>query len=122
MSNNPPEEAITYITMLSAFQVILNCQSELEGSNYYQGKSKEVINTAINTLSLNNAKNRNKIWKIDEKLAADIMHSIHVIGEQIAQSNPLGLHAITYLTRQGIDLSKIKIVELTDEELKKPLN
>ena len=115
----PSKESITYITMLSAFQVVLNCQLDLKETIYEQDKKTvQKVREAVNMLNLNNSKNRNKIWKADEKQAADLMYAIEVIGKQIALGDGIALSAITQLTRDGFDLSKCKIVEL-DEETKK---
>jgi hypothetical protein len=118
-----PQDAITYVTLLSAFQVVLNCQLELKGTNYDQGKSLNKVREAINLLNLQrvnsgrtNAANRDTIWKNDEKLAADIMYAIEIIGEKIAKDNAKALQLVTMLYRQGIDLDKCKIVEMSDDE------
>jgi hypothetical protein len=118
-----PQDAITYVTLLSAFQVVLNCQLELKGTNYDQGKSLNKVREAINLLNLQrvnsgrtNAANRDTIWKNDEKLAADIMYAIEIIGEKIAKDNAKALQLVTMLYRQGIDLDRCKIVEMSDDE------
>ena len=118
-----PQDAITYVTLLSAFQVVLNCQLELKGTNYDQGKSLNKVREAINLLNLQrvnsgrtNAANRDTIWKNDEKLAADIMYAIEIIGEKIAKDNAKALQLVTMLYRQGVDLDKCKIVEMSDDE------
>jgi len=115
----PSKESITYIIMLSAMQVVLNCQLELEGTVYDQGKVTQKVREAVNMLNLKNASNRNKIWKTDEINAANTMMGIQIIGEQIAKSDGKILHLLTNLTRSGIDLSRCVLKELTDEELKK---
>ncbi len=118
-----PQDAITYVTLLSAFQVVLNCQLELKGTNYDQGKSLNKVREAINSLNLQrvnsgrtNAANRDTIWKNDEVLAADIMYAIEIIGEKIAKDNAKALQLVTMLYRKGIDLDKCKIVEMSDDE------
>jgi len=118
----PSPDAVTYITMLSAFQVVLNCQLELKGTIYDQGQVRVKVREAINVLNLQNAKNRNNIWKIDDLRAASIMRSIQLIGEQIAKTNPIALDFITDLTRQGLDFDRCIVKELTDEELKEYKN
>lgn len=115
--NEVSPESITYIIMLSAMQVVLNCQLELEGTVYDQGKIKEKVREAINMLNLKNSKNRDTIWKTDEINAANTMMGIQIIGEQIAKSDGKILHLLTNLTRSGIDLSRCVLKELTDEEL-----
>jgi hypothetical protein len=116
--DEPSKESITYIIMLSAMQVVLNCQLELEGTLYDQGKVTQKVREAVNMLNLKNAVNRNKIWKTDEINAANTMMGIQIIGEQIAKSDGKILHLLTNLTRSGIDLSRCVLKELTDEELK----
>jgi len=115
--DEPSKESITYIIMLSAMQVVLNCQLELEGTLYDQGKVTQKVREAVNMLNLKNASNRNKIWKTDEINAANTMMGIQIIGEQIAKSDGKILHLLTNLTRSGIDLSRCVLKELTDEEL-----
>jgi len=115
--DEPSKESITYIIMLSAMQVVLNCQLELEGTVYDQGKVTQKVREAVNMLNLKNASNRNKIWKTDEINAANTMMGIQIIGEQIAKSDGKILHLLTNLTRSGIDLSRCVLKELTDEEL-----
>ena len=114
----PSPEAITYVTMLSAFQVVLNCQLELKGTIYDQGNVRIKVREAVNALNIQNSKNRNNIWKIDDLRAGSIMRSIQLIGEQIAKANPIALDFITDLTRQGVDFDRCVIKELTDDELK----
>jgi hypothetical protein len=114
----PSPEAITYVTMLSAFQVVLNCQLELKGTIYDQGQIRVKVREAVNALNIQNSKNRNNIWKIDDLRAGSIMRSIQLIGEQIAKANPIALDFITDLTRQGVDFDRCVIKELTEDELK----
>lgn len=113
----PSKESITYIIMLSAMQVVLNCQLELQSTVYDQGKVTQKVREAVNMLNLKNAVNRNTIWKSDELNAANTMMGIQIIGEQIAKSDGKILHLLTNLTRSGIDLSRCVLKELTDEEL-----
>lgn len=122
--NKIPKEAITYVTLLSAFQVVLNCQMELKGTSYDQGKSLNKVREAVNSLNLTrihngktNAVNRDLIWKNDELLAADIMYAIEIIGERIAKDNAKTLQLISMLYRDGVDLDRCKIIEMTDEEI-----
>jgi hypothetical protein len=66
-------ESITYIIMLSAMQVVLNCQLELQGTVYDQGKAAQKVREAINLMALQNSKNRDLIWKTDDINAAKTM-------------------------------------------------
>jgi hypothetical protein len=117
--SNVSPEAITYVIMLSAMQVVLNCQLELKGTVYDQGKITNKVREAVNMLNLKNSSNRDLIWKTDEINAANTMKGIEIIGEQLAKGDGLVLHLLTNLTRKGIDLSKCVLKELTDEELEK---
>jgi len=119
MSENksPSQESITYITLLSALQVVLNCSLELKGSIYDQGKVKEKLRETINIMTSQNSKNRDHIWKANEVHAANMMYGIQKLGESVAKDDGLLLHFITSLARKGFDISRCKIVELTDEEL-----
>jgi len=117
--NSASPEAITYVVMLSAMQVVLNCQLELKGTVYDQGKITNKVREAVNMLNLKNSSNRDLIWKTDEINAANTMRGIQIIGEQIAKGDGLVLHLLTNLTRKGIDLSRCVLKELTDEELDK---
>lgn len=112
-----PREAITYIIMLTAFQVVLNCQLDLEGTQYLSGKSKIKVREAINILNLEHTKNHRAIWNIDSTKAASLMKGIEIVAESIAKSNGSTLSAITELVRAEFDLSRCKIIELTDEEI-----
>ena len=116
-SDKVSPESITYIIMLSAMQVVLNCQLELQGTVYDQGKAAQKVREAINLMALQNSKNRDLIWKTDDINAAKTMKGIEIIGEQIAKGDGLTLHLITNLTRNGIDLTRCVLKELTDEEL-----
>jgi hypothetical protein len=116
-STEPNKEAVTYIMMLTAFQVVLNCQLELEGTQYLSGKSKIKVREAINILNLEHSKNHRAIWNIDSLKAASLMKGISIIAEAIAKSNGVTLSAISELMRQEFDLSRCKIVELTDDDL-----
>lgn len=113
----PNEDAINYITMLAAFQVVLNCQLELKGTKYDQGKSAVKTREAVNMLNIVNAKNRDRIWNTDPEKAADMMYAIHIIGKQIAEGDGIALNFLTSLTRKGLDLTKCVVKELTDQEL-----
>lgn len=113
------EGSITYIIMLSAFQVVLNCQLELKGTGYDQGVITNKVREAVNMLNLKNSRNRDRIWKVDDKRAADMMYAIENIAKLIAISDGVAINAITHLLRQGLDFSKILVTELSDEELEK---
>lgn len=115
--NSASPEAITYVIMLSAMQVVLNCQLELKNTPYDQGRVANKVREAVNMLNLKNSSNRDLIWKTDEINAANTMRGIEIIGEQIAKGDGIVLHLLTNLTRNGIDLSKCVLKELTDEEL-----
>jgi hypothetical protein len=117
--NNILPETVSYITMLSAMQVVLNCALELEGTIYDQGKVKIKVREAINLLSKQNSKNRDRIWQSDEKKAADLMYAIQKIGEQIAKGDGIALSLITKLSRDGFDLARCVITELSEEEMEK---
>lgn len=116
-SNTVSAESITYIIMLSAMQVVLNCQLELQGTVYDQGKVAQKVREAINMMSLKNSANRDLIWKTDDINAAKTMKGIEIIGSQIAKGDGLILHLITNLTREGVDLSRCMLKELSDKEL-----
>ncbi len=100
-------------------QVVLNCALELEGTIYDQGKVKIKVREAINLLSKQNSKNRDRIWQSDEKKAADLMYAIQKIGEQIAKGDGIALSLITKLSRDGFDLARCVITELSEEEMEK---
>ena len=117
MEHFPTDDAIKYITMLSAFQVVLNCQLDLEKSVYLSGKSKIKVREAINMLNLEHSKNHKAIWNLDSQKAATLMLGVEVLAKEIAESNGVILSVIAQLKRSGFDLSRIKIVELSDEEL-----
>ena len=116
-TNEVSSESITYIIMLSAMQVVLNCQLELQGTVYDQGKAAQKVREAINMMSLKNSSNRDLIWKTDDINAAKTMKGIEIIGSQIAKGDGLILHLITNLTREGVDLSRCVLKELSDKEL-----
>lgn len=117
MENSHTDDAIKYITMLSAFQVVLNCQLDLEKSVYLSGKSKVKVREAVNMLNLEHSKNHRAIWNVDSQKAASLMLGIEVLAKEIAESNGVILSVIAELKRAEFDLSRIKIVELSDEEL-----
>ena len=117
MESFPTDDAIKYITMLSAFQVVLNCQLDLEKSVYLSGKSKVKVREAVNMLNLEHSKNHRAIWNVDSQKAASLMLGIEILAKEIADSNGVILSVIAELKRAGFDLSRIKIVDLSDEEL-----
>ncbi len=100
-------------------QVVLNCSLELQGTIYDQGKVKIKVREAINQMTSQNSKNRDRIWVADEMKAADLMHAIQVIGEQVAKGDGLALSLITKLSRDGFDLARCVVTELSDEEMEK---
>ena len=71
--SKPSPESVTYIIMLAAFQVVLNCQLELEGTVYDQGKIKQKVREAVNMMNLKNTANHKAIWKVDPEKAADMI-------------------------------------------------
>jgi hypothetical protein len=116
-NDKPNDDAIKYITMLTAFQVVLNCQLDLEGSVYLSGKSKQKVREAINMLNLEHSKNHRAIWNIDSQKAASLMLGLEILAKEISESNGVILSVITELKRAKFDLSRIKVVEVSDEEL-----
>lgn len=122
MENFLNEDSIKYITMLTAFQVVLNCQLDLEKSVYLSGKSKVKVREAINMLNLEHSKNHRAIWEIDSQKAASLMMGLEILAKEVAESNGVILSIVTELKRAGFDLSRIKIVELSDEELEELVN
>lgn len=122
MENFLNEDSIKYITMLTAFQVVLNCQLDLEKSVYLSGKSKVKVREAINMLNLEHSKNHRAIWEIDSQKAASLMMGLEILAKEVAESNGVILSIVAELKRAGFDLSRIKIVELSDEELEELVN
>ena len=100
-------------------QVVLNCQLELKGTVYDQGRVANKVREAVNMMNLKNSSNRDLIWKTDDVNAANTMKGIQIIGEQIAKGDGVVLHLLTNLTRKGIDLSRCVLRELSEEELEK---
>ena len=119
MQNFPIDDSIKYITMLTAFQVVLNCQLDLEKSVYLSGKSKIKVREAINMLNLEHSKNHKAIWNIDSQKAASLMMGLEILAKEVAESNGVILSVVAELKRAGFDLSRVKIIELSDEELEK---
>lgn len=117
--NSASPEALTYVVMLSAMQVVLNCQLELKGTAFDQGRVANKVREAVNMMNLKNSSNRDLIWKTDDVNAANTMKGIQIIGEQIAKGDGVVLHLLTNLTRKGIDLSRCVLRELSEEELEK---
>jgi hypothetical protein len=113
------EEALTYIVLLSAMQVVVNCSTELKGTKYYSSKVKQKCTEAINTLMHFNTKNHKIIWEIDSEASAKIMYGIQAIGEQLAVGGVESLGVIADLTRKGYDFSKYKLVEIEESEIDK---
>jgi hypothetical protein len=114
MSEEISQDLITYVTLLSAMQVVQNCALDLEGTVYQQGKVKVKIREAINALTQVNDKRKRQMWDNNPDTAPTFMQAIHIIGEQLAKCDGTALANITTLTRQGIDLSKYKLVEIED--------
>lgn len=112
---NISQDLITYVTLLSAMQVVQNCALELEGTIYDQGKVKIKTREAINAMTQTNDKRKRKMWENDSITSGDFMYAIHVIGEQLAKGDGTALANIAALTRQGIDLSKYKLVEIEED-------
>jgi hypothetical protein len=114
MSEEISQDLITYVTLLSAMQVVQNCALELEGTVYQQGRVKVKTREAINAMTQVNDKRKRQMWKNDSLMSATFMQAIHIIGEQLANGDGTALANITALTRQGIDLSKFKLVEIEE--------
>lgn len=116
--NELPEDAIKFVAMLTGMQVVLNCQLELKGTPYYQDKVRKDVHQAVESMKLFFHKQHKKIWKVDETKAADLMMAIHTIAKLIAQDNGIGINAIATLLRKDVDLTRVIIKEMTDEELR----
>jgi hypothetical protein len=110
------QDLITYVTLLSAMQVVQNCTLELQGTIYDQGKVKIKTREALNAMTQLNDKRKRQMWDNDPIMAPTFMQAIHIIGEQLAKGDGTALANITALTRQGIDLSKYKLVEIEEDE------
>jgi hypothetical protein len=106
------QELITYVTLLSAMQVVQNCALELEKTEYLQGKVKIKVREAIIAMTNANDKRKRQMWENDSLMSATFMQALHIIGEQLAKGDGTALANITSLTRQGIDLAKYKLVEI----------
>jgi hypothetical protein len=106
------QDLITYVTLLSAMQVVQNCALELEGTDYNQGKVKVKVKEAIIALTHLNDKRKLVMWQNESLMAATFVKALDVIGEQLAKGDGTALANIAALTRQGIDLSKYKLVEI----------
>jgi hypothetical protein len=107
---------VTYVTLLSAMQVVQNCALELQDTEYDQGKVKIKVREALIAMTNANDKRKRQMWKNDSLTAGTFMQAIHIIGEQLAKGDGTALANITALTRQGIDLSKYKLVEIKKNE------
>jgi hypothetical protein len=103
---------MTYVTLLSAMQVVQNCALELEKTEYLQGKVKIKVREAIIAMTNANDKRKRQMWENDSLMSATFMQALHIIGEQLAKGDGTALANITSLTRQGIDLAKYKLVEI----------
>ena len=112
MSKEISQDLITYITLLSAMQVVQNCALELEGTLYDQGRVKIKTKEAIIAMTQVNDKRKKQMWENDSIMSATFMKAIDVIGQQLAKGDGTALANITALTRQGIDLSKYKLIEI----------
>lgn len=119
MSKEISQDLITYVTLLSAMQVVQNCALELEGTVYQQGRVKVKTREAINALTQLNDKRKIIMWDNDPDMAPTFMQAIAIIGEQLAKCDGTALANITQLTRQGIDLSKYKLVEIEEDGITK---
>ena len=78
-----PQELITYITLLSAMQVVQNCALELQGTGYDQGKVKIKVREAIIAMTNANDKRKRQMWENDSLMSATFMKGIQTIGEQL---------------------------------------
>jgi hypothetical protein len=116
MSEEVSQDLMTYVTLLSAMQVVQNCAFELEGTLYDQGRVKIKTKEAIIAMTQVNDKRKRQMWDNDSMMSATFMKAIHVIGEQLAKGDGTALANITALTRQGVDLSKYKLVEIEEDE------
>jgi hypothetical protein len=115
--NKPTQETITYITLLTALQVVQNCQLDLKGTNKSNAKQEESVRKTVALLKSTMSKDKKTIWTTDEMTSADLMITIEKIAELIAKNDGIGLHTIIYLLNNGIDLNRCAIQELSDEEI-----
>lgn len=113
----PSQDTISYITLLTALQIIQNCQLDLKGTNKYRAREEEAVRKAAAVLKSTMAKDKNTIWTVDEMTTADLMFTIEKVAELIAKNDGVGLHTIIYLLNSGVDLNRCVIQELTDEEI-----
>jgi hypothetical protein len=95
---------------------VQNCTLELEGTPYDQGRVKIKTKEAIIAMTQVNDKRKRQMWENDSIMSATFMKAIDIIGEQLAKGDGTALANITALTRQGVDLSKYKLVEIEEDE------
>jgi hypothetical protein len=115
--SKPTQDTITYITLLTALQVVQNCQLELKGTDKFKAKQEESVRKTVALLKSTMSKDKKTIWTVDEITSADLMITIEKIAELIAKNDGIGLHTITYLLNNGVDLNRCKVTELSDEEI-----
>lgn len=113
----PSQDTISYITLLTALQIIQNCQLDLKGTNKYRAREEEAVRKAAAVLKSTMTKDKNTIWTVDEMTTADLMFTVEKVAELIAKNDGVGLHTIIYLLNSGVDLNRCVIHELTDEEI-----
>jgi phosphohistidine swiveling domain-containing protein len=112
-----PEDAVKYVALLTGMQVVYNAQLELKKTRYYQDNVRKYSHEAIKAMEFSFKKDHAKLWKIDEKRAADLMLAVHKIAQLIVEDNGIGIHAIATILRKDVDLGRIVVKELTDEEI-----
>lgn len=113
----PSQDTISYITLLSALQVVQNCQLDLKGTNKFRAREAEAVRKAVAVLKSSMAQDKKTIWTVDEITSANLMVTIEKVAELIAKNDGIGLHTIIYLLNSGVDLNRCVIQELTDEEI-----
>jgi hypothetical protein len=113
----PSQDTISYITLLSALQVVQNCQLDLKGTNKYRAREAEAVRKAVALLKSTMAQDKKNIWTVDEMTSANLMITIEKVAELIAKNDGVGLHTIIYLLDSGVDLNRCVVQELSDEEI-----
>jgi len=101
------------IQMLINAQILMNSIEDLKNTNAYNHRVKTTGNQFLIALDQELQKEIKKIWFNDDMLSVNLMQSYQEVARQISEcDNPALIIKFGQLFRNGLDLNKVKIIEM----------
>ena len=101
------------IQMLINAQILMNSIEDLKNTNAYNHRVKTTGNQFLIALDQELQKEIKKVWFNDDMLSVKLMQSYQELSKQVSEcDNPALIIKLGQLFRNGLDLNKVKIIEM----------